>query len=73
MPYELTGPGRHRYKVTARTLDHWRTDGRGFSSGRVLDAQERAYFRRTAEAKKPTPTELVYRELLEKRKRESNG
>jgi hypothetical protein len=38
-----------------------------------MNAQERAYFRKVTEAKQLTPTELVYRELLEKRKRESHG
>jgi len=64
---ELTGPGRHRYKINARNLDEWRTDGHGFSSGRVLSEEERLYFKKLRETKEPTPTEIVYRRLLEQR------
>jgi hypothetical protein len=61
---ESTGPGRHRYKVNARNLDRWRSDCYG---GRVLSDEERLYFKKLRETKEPTPTEIVYRRLLEQR------
>lgn len=63
---ESTGPGRHRFKINARTLDSWRSD---CFSGRVLSTEERIYFKKLREAKEPTPTELVYRQLLKQREK----
>lgn len=64
---EATGPG-HR-QITARNRDNYRTDGRGFNGGREMNTSERAYYRELRKSKAPTPTELVYLEILAKRKR----
>lgn len=64
---EWVGPGRPR--ITARTMDAWRTDRLGFSSGRVLSKAEIAYFHNLRRQKQMTPTEIVYNKILSEREK----